>query len=35
MTDTIGSLESVEPILDRMRRTKSNEEFLKTLNKDV
>jgi transcription termination factor Rho len=33
MTDTIGSFESVEPVLERLRRTKSNEEFLKTLNK--
>ncbi len=35
MIDTIGSIESVELILDRMSRTKSNEEFLKTLNKDI
>ncbi len=35
MIDTIGSFESVELILDRLSKTKSNEEFLKTLNKDV
>ncbi len=35
MIDTIGSFESVELILDRLSRTKSNEEFLKTLNKDI
>ena len=31
MIDTIGGLESVEPILERLRKTKSNEEFLATL----
>ncbi len=35
MIDTIGSFESVELILERLSRTKSNEEFLRTLNKDI
>ncbi len=35
MIDTIGSFESVELILDRLSRTNTNEEFLKTLNKDM
>ena len=35
MIDTIGGLDAVEPILDRLRRTKSNKEFLQTLNKDM
>lgn len=35
MIDTIGSLESVELIIDRLNRTKSNAEFLATLNKDI
>jgi transcription termination factor Rho len=35
MIDTIGGLESVEPILDRLRKTRSNEEFLSTLSKDI
>jgi transcription termination factor Rho len=35
MIDTIGGLEAVEPVLDRMRRTRSNAEFLATLNKDI
>lgn len=35
MIDTIGSTESVELVLDRMNRTKSNAEFLMTLNKDI
>ncbi|NLD44338.1 MAG: transcription termination factor Rho [Chloroflexi bacterium] len=35
MIDTIGGTESVELILERLGRTKSNEEFLATLNKDI
>ncbi len=35
MIDTIGGLEATEPILERLSKTKSNEEFLATLNKDV
>lgn len=35
MIDTIGGLDAVEPILDRLRRTKSNKGFLQTLNKDM
>ncbi|MBC7257237.1 MAG: transcription termination factor Rho, partial [Chloroflexi bacterium] len=35
MIDTIGGLESVELIIDRLNRTKSNAEFLATLNKDI
>jgi transcription termination factor Rho len=35
MIDTIGSTESVELVLDRLNRTKSNAEFLATLNKDI
>jgi transcription termination factor Rho len=35
MIDTIGSLESLELVLDRLNRTKSNTEFLATLNKDL
>jgi transcription termination factor Rho len=35
MIDTIGGIESVELILERLSKTKSNAEFLATLNKDV
>ncbi len=35
MIDTIGGIESVEPILDRLAKTRSNEQFLQTLNKEV
>jgi len=35
MIDTIGGLESVELILERLRRTKANSEFLATLNKEI
>ena len=35
MIDTIGGLESVEPVLDRLSKTKSNAEFLQTLNKSL
>lgn len=35
MIDTIGGIESVELILERMSKTRSNEEFLATLNKDL
>ncbi len=35
MIDTIGGLESVELILERLSKTKNNAEFLATLNKDV
>ncbi len=34
MIDTIGGLESVEPVLDRLRKTKSNAEFLATLHRE-
>ena len=34
MVDALGGLESVELVLDRMRRTRSNREFLETLNKN-
>ena len=35
MIDTIGGYESVELILERLGKTKSNADFLATLNKDV
>ncbi|MFH1927874.1 MAG: transcription termination factor Rho [Chloroflexota bacterium] len=35
MIDALGGLEAIEPILDRLRRTRSNEEFLASLNKDA
>ncbi|MHB9032081.1 MAG: transcription termination factor Rho [Anaerolineae bacterium] len=35
MIDTIGGLEATEPILERLSKTKSNEDFLATLNKDM
>ena len=35
MIDTIGGIESVEPILDRLAKTRSNEQFMQTLNKEV
>jgi len=35
MIDTIGGLESVELILERLSKTRNNAEFLATLNKDV
>jgi len=35
MIDTIGGLEATEPILERLAKTRSNEEFLATLNKDM
>jgi len=35
MIDTIGGLESVELILERLGKTRSNADFLATLNKDV
>jgi transcription termination factor Rho len=35
MIDTIGGLESVELILERLGKTRSNAEFLATLNKDI
>jgi len=35
MIDTIGSTESVEPVLERLAKTRSNEQFLQTLNKDL
>jgi len=35
MIDTVGGLESVELVLDRLGKTKTNAEFLATLNKDV
>ena len=35
MIDTIGGTESVELILERLGKTRSNEEFLNTLNKDI
>ncbi|MCD6519894.1 MAG: transcription termination factor Rho [Anaerolineae bacterium] len=35
MIDTIGGLESVELILERLAKTRSNAEFLATLNKDI
>ena len=35
MIDTIGSLESVELIIERLSKTRSNAEFLATLNKDI
>ncbi|MHB1354840.1 MAG: transcription termination factor Rho [Anaerolineae bacterium] len=35
MIDSIGGMEAVEPILERLNKTKSNEEFLATLNKDM
>jgi transcription termination factor Rho len=34
MLDALGGMEAIEPVLDRLRRTRSNEEFLATLNKD-
>jgi transcription termination factor Rho len=35
MIDTIGGLESVELILERLGKTRTNAEFLATLNKDI
>ncbi|MHB1296647.1 MAG: transcription termination factor Rho [Anaerolineae bacterium] len=35
MIDQIGGLEATEPILERLNKTKSNVEFLTTLNKDI
>jgi len=35
MIDTIGGLESVELILERLSKTKTNADFLATLNKDI
>ena len=35
MIDTIGGLESVELILERLRKAKTNADFLATLNKDI
>ncbi|MBN1399325.1 MAG: transcription termination factor Rho [Anaerolineae bacterium] len=35
MIDTIGGIEAVEPVLDRLKRTSSNVEFLATLTKDI
>jgi len=35
MIDTIGGTDSVELILERLGRTRNNEEFLNTLNKDI
>ncbi|NLG49464.1 MAG: transcription termination factor Rho [Chloroflexi bacterium] len=35
MIDTVGGLESVELILERLGKTKSNSEFLATLSKDL
>ncbi len=35
MVDTIGGVESVEPILERLRRATTNTDFLNTLNKDI
>lgn len=35
MIDSIGGMEAVEPILERLNKTKTNEEFLATLNKDM
>ena len=35
MIDSIGGLESVEPILERLSKTRTNEDFLATLNKDL
>ncbi|MEN6479232.1 MAG: transcription termination factor Rho [Anaerolineales bacterium] len=35
MIDTIGSTESVELVLERLAKTRSNEQFLQTLNKEI
>ena len=35
MIDSIGGMEAVEPILERLNKTKTNEDFLATLNKDM
>jgi len=35
MIDTIGGVEAVELILERLGKTRNNEEFLKTLNRDI
>ncbi|MBC7242492.1 MAG: transcription termination factor Rho [Anaerolineae bacterium] len=35
MLAAIGGTEALEPLLERLRRTRSNREFLATLNKDV
>ena len=34
MMDALGGSEAIEPVLDRLRRTRENKEFLATLNKD-
>jgi transcription termination factor Rho len=35
MIDTLGGLESVELILERLGKTRTNKEFLETLHKDI
>ena len=35
MIDTIGGLDSVELVLDRLRKTRSNAEFLATLHREA
>lgn len=35
MIATIGNIEGIEAVIDRMRKTKSNEEFLNTLHMDL
>ena len=35
MIDALGGLDAIEPILERLRRTRSNEEFLASLNTDA
>ena len=35
MIDTIGGIESVELIIERLSKTRTNTEFLGTLNKDI
>ena len=35
MIDTIGGLEALEPVLDRLSKSRSNADFLATLNKDI
>jgi len=35
MIDTVGGLESVELILERLGKTRTNKEFLETLHKDI
>ncbi len=34
MVEMLGGIEGIEPLLNRLAKTKSNEEFLETLSQD-